>query len=204
MERLQESRRAPSQGFHIVNSPQATFYDLHIFKTYGSSFSMTMLMISSSSYPPSLLRGGDLKMVTPTSSPMSLAQSVSSTMSEKMWDAISALLALQEALLLHVQKIQSEQIDRYIRSTPSYREKGKMPHWCSTPCPVDTSNTRSATTASMATRPFHVSALFVQPHSQTATGAGSSLRCVSYVAKSSSTFPKGTSDCTAPPHTHRQ
>jgi hypothetical protein len=47
----------------------------------------------------------------------------------------------------------------------------------------------------IAMRPFHVSADFVQPHSHTATGAGSSLRSVSYVANNSSTLPNGTKAC---------
>lgn len=76
-----------------------------------------------------------------------------------------------------------------------HRDNGNIPHWCRKPSPVVTSSTSRTNTASMAALPFHVSALFVQPHSQTTTGGGSSLRCESYAANSSSTLPRGTKDC---------
>uniref|UniRef100_A0A0D9WVI9 Uncharacterized protein n=1 Tax=Leersia perrieri TaxID=77586 RepID=A0A0D9WVI9_9ORYZ len=72
-----------------------------------------------------------------------------------------------------------------------------MPHWCKKPSPVVTSSTRRARTASIAARPFQVSALFVQPHSHTVTGGGNSLRFESYAANNSSTLPRGTSGCRA-------
>ena len=77
----------------------------------------------------------------------------------------------------------------------SHRNKGNIPHWCKNPSPVVTSSTNRTSTANIAALPFHVSALFVQPHSQTITGGGSSLRCESYAANSSSTLPNGTKDC---------
>ncbi len=56
---------------------------------------------------------------------------------------------------------------------------GKIPHWCKTPCPVVTSKTSNSRTATIAARPFQVSALFVHPHSHKDTGAGSSRRSAS-------------------------
>ena len=41
----------------------------------------------------------------------------------------------------------------------------------------------------LAMRPFHVSALFVQPHSHIRTGGGSTRRSLSYVCRMSSTRP---------------
>lgn len=77
----------------------------------------------------------------------------------------------------------------------THRSKGNMPHWCRNPSPVVTSRTNRTSTANIAARPFQVSALLVQPHSQTVTGGGSSLRFESYVANNSSTLPSGTKDC---------
>lgn len=76
-----------------------------------------------------------------------------------------------------------------------HRNKGKMPHWCRNPSPVVTSRTNRTSTASIAALPFQVSALLVQPHSQTITGGGSSVRFESYAANNSSTLPSGTKDC---------
>ena len=55
--------------------------------------------------------------------------------------------------------------------------------------PVVTSSNTSTSTASMAMRPFQVSAERVQPHSQRRTGAGSTLLSLSYVSSSSCTDP---------------
>ena len=72
------------------------------------------------------------------------------------------------------------------------QNNGSIPHWCRNPSPVVTSNNSTTSTASW---PFQVSTLFVQPHSHTITGGGSSSRFESYAASSSSTLPRGTSDC---------
>jgi hypothetical protein len=77
-------------------------------------------------------------------------------------------------------------------------KNGNIPHWCKKPCPVVTSRTNRTRTASIAARPFQVSALLVQPHSHTITGDCSSLRFKSYTASSSSTLPSGTKDCEDP------
>ena len=59
-----------------------------------------------------------------------------------------------------------------------------------TPRPVVTSSSRMMAMASIAMRPFHVSALLVQPHFQTRTGGGSTFcRLRSYVSSSASTSP---------------
>lgn len=72
---------------------------------------------------------------------------------------------------------------------------GNIPHWCrKLPSVVTSKNIRSRK-ASIATLPFQVSELFVQPHSHTTNGGGNSLRLESYVANNSSTLPKGTNDC---------
>lgn len=56
-------------------------------------------------------------------------------------------------------------------------------------CPVVTSSARITTMASMAMRPFHVSAERVQPHCQMTTGDGSVRRSRSYAFSSASRSP---------------
>ena len=72
--------------------------------------------------------------------------------------------------------------------------EGHIPIWCSKPLSAVNSKNKRRSTASIATLPFQVSALFVQPHSHTITGGGNSLRCESYAANNSSTLPNGTRD----------
>ena len=70
-------------------------------------------------------------------------------------------------------------------------------YWCSAirfvsaPRPEVASSSRMRASASMAMRPFHVSALLVHPHFHTSTGGGRTLRSRSYVSSSAPTAPAG-------------
>ena len=117
-----------------------------------------------------------------------------------IWEVYSIMIYHLNLLIIHIQKILLPLPGVHwmmIHSKPwqIQGKSGKIPIWWKIPWPVLTSNKSKARTANIAALPFHVSALFVQPHSQTVTGGGSCLLWASYVASSSSTLPRGINDC---------
>mmetsp|Transcript_13253 Transcript_13253/g.41504 ORF Transcript_13253/g.41504 Transcript_13253/m.41504 type:complete len:225 (-) Transcript_13253:824-1498(-) len=66
-----------------------------------------------------------------------------------------------------------------------------MPSACNTPSPEVISISSAVENAAIAMRPFHVSALLVQPHCHTSTGGGSASRSRSYASSRSGTVEFG-------------